>query len=131
MKKYWIIIIAAIIVLGVVFIILRGQEDTWIKDKRGVWIKHGVPSTTPDYVSEQQSMIIQAQQMYQKTKAMGEDFYSGPCLGNINSDWVADVAHSPRQAVDDQSQNQCTDYRSGKAHHFIELDLNGEIIKVE
>ena len=131
MKKYWIIIIAALILLGVVFVILRGKEDTWIKDSRGVWVKHGVPSTTPNYVSEQQSMIIQAQQMYQKAKSLGEDFSNGPCLGNINSDWVADVAHSPRQAVDNQPQNQCPDYLSGKAHHFIELDPNGEIIKVQ
>jgi len=131
MKKYWIILIAALILLGVVFVILRGQEDNWIKDSRGVWIKHGVPKDTPAQVSEQQSLITQAQQMYQKTKSLGEDFSNGPCLGSVQSDWVVDIAHSPRQTVDDQPQNQCTDYLSGQAHHFIELDTNGEIIKVE
>ena len=131
MKKYWIIIIAALVVLGVVFVILRGQEDTWIKDSRGVWVKHGMPKNTPAQVTEQQSLITQAQQMYQKAKSLGEDFSNGPCLGNLNSDWVVDVAHSPREAVDDQSQNQCAAFLSDKAHHFIELDTNGEIIKIE
>lgn len=33
-------IIAALLIL----ITLRGQEDTWIKDKNGNWVVHGNPS---------------------------------------------------------------------------------------
>jgi hypothetical protein len=51
-------------------------------------------------------------------------------LGKINNDWVVDVAHNPRQAIDNLPENQCADYREGKVKHFIELDLNGEVTKV-
>ena len=131
MKKYWIIIIVTIIVLGFVFVILRGQEDTWIKDSRGVWIKHGNPENTPTEVTDQQNLIDQAQRLYQDVKIEGQDLTEGPCLGTIASDWVVDIAHNPREDIDNQSQNQCTDYLSGKAHHFIELDTNGDVVRVQ
>ena len=40
-----------------------------------------------------------------------EKWKEGPCISdgqNGLTDWVVDVAHSPRQAVDDQPANQCT-----------------------
>lgn len=110
--------------------ILRGQEDTWIKDSRGVWVKHGNPTNTPDEVSAQQTLITKAQQMYNKTKSSGQDLSNGPCLGSINDDWVVDIVHNPRTDVDNLNQNQCTDFLAGTAHHFIELDLNGNIIRI-
>ena len=56
---------------------------------------------------------------------------NGPCLSNnIAPDWVCDVAHSPRQAVDNLPENQCSAFREGKAHHFIEVDENCELIKI-
>ena len=42
-KWWWIIILA--IALGILLIFLRGNEDSWIKDATGNWIKHGNPST--------------------------------------------------------------------------------------
>jgi len=53
----------------------------------------------------------------------------GPCLSNeVISDWVCDVAHSPRQAVDDITENQCSAF--GKtAHHFVEVDENCSLIR--
>jgi hypothetical protein len=53
----------------------------------------------------------------------------GPCLGVIKDDWVADVAHDPRQDVDDDPANQCEAYRNGDAHHFVELDPDGTYIR--
>jgi hypothetical protein len=52
---------------------------------------------------------------------------SGPCLSDVNPrwnvrDWVCDVAHSPRQDVDNDPKNQCIDYKIGEAHHFVEVD---------
>ena len=54
---------------------------------------------------------------------------SGPCLGVIKPSWVADVAHDPREDVDDAAQNQCEAYRSGEADHFVELMPEGEFIR--
>ena len=44
-------------------------------------------------------------------------------------DWSVDVAHDPREDVDNQSSNQCQAYRQGKTHHFVELDPNGNLIR--
>jgi hypothetical protein len=72
--------------------------------------------------------IALAKAAYEQAKARGVDMAPGPCLGVIREGWVADVAHDPRQDVDDEPENQCEDYRSGKADHFVELDPEGELI---
>ena len=59
---------------------------------------------------------------------------NGPCLSDDNpewkvKDWVCDVAHWPRQAVDNLPENQCKDFREGKAHHFVEVDENCNFIR--
>ena len=54
-----------------------------------------------------------------------------PCLSNeVIEDWVCDVAHDPRQDIDNMPENQCSAFREGKAHHFVELDENCEVIKI-
>lgn len=70
-----------------------------------------------------------AKQKYEEAKAKGVDMQNGPCLGIIKDDWVLDIAHNPRLPVDNEAQNQCPDYLSGKAHHFIEMDPEGNVIK--
>ncbi|MGH3104091.1 MAG: hypothetical protein ACRDN6_08350 [Gaiellaceae bacterium] len=70
-----------------------------------------------------------AQDAYARADAQGVDFARGPCLGVIKPGWVADVAHDPRQDVDDEPENQCAEYRSGEADHFVELDPDGEFIR--
>lgn len=61
----------------------------------------------------------------------GEDFSKGPCLSNsIIEDWVCDVAHKPRQAVDNEPENQCSAFRAREAYHFVELDTNCDVIKI-
>ena len=64
--------------------------------------------------------------------SMGE----GPCLSELYPDkwkvpgWVCDVAHAPRQSVDDLPENQCRAFREGRAQHFVELDENCNVIRV-
>lgn len=56
--------------------------------------------------------------------AQGRNLEQGPCLldpATENKDWVCDVAHSPRQDVDNLPENQCSSYRSGVAAHFVEV----------
>jgi hypothetical protein len=61
----------------------------------------------------------------------GENLSAGPCLANPinNTDYVCDVAHSPRQKTDNLPENQCSAYREGKAHHFVEVTPECEVIK--
>ena len=68
-------------------------------------------------------------------KSSKEDLSNGPCLSDNNSnwtvsDWVCDVAHLPRQNVDNLPENQCSDFREGRAHHFVEVYPNCSFIRV-
>ena len=63
-----------------------------------------------------------------------EDLSAGPCLSESIpglSDWAVDVAHDPRQAVDEQPANQCRSFRSGDTHHFVELTPTGQLIRAQ
>lgn len=73
--------------------------------------------------------IALAKQAFEQAKAQGVDMTNGPCLGLIRPGWVADVAHDPREPVDDDPANQCAEYRSGEADHFVELDPDGNFIR--
>ena len=58
------------------------------------------------------------------------DLSNGPCLWENNiENYVCDVAHSPRQDIDDDPSNQCHSYREGVANHFIEVDENCNLIR--
>ena len=59
-----------------------------------------------------------------------ENLSDGPCLSNeIIKDWVCDVAHSPRQDVDNLRENQCDAWHSKQARHFVEVDPECRFIK--
>jgi len=105
-----------------------GGEDSWIKDKRGVWIKHGVPSETPDYVMEQQQIINQSLYLYEQRMSEGMEF-SSQCLGIVGN-YAVDIVHVPRSSEDNLVENQCEAYRNGEVTHFIELDKDGNIVKI-
>ncbi|MDO8513908.1 MAG: hypothetical protein Q7S37_05400 [bacterium] len=88
-------------------------------------------SNTPQSVSDskKQELIGLAKKRYQEEKAKGTDLENGPCLGLIAIGWIADIAHNPRQSIDDKPENMCQDYRDGTVKNFIELDLNGQVIR--
>lgn len=76
--------------------------------------------------------VNQARQLYLTRKGEGMDFSQGPCLSNaLMPGWVVDIAHNPRQQMDDLAQNQCPAFREGQAKHFVEFDVNGELIRVK
>src|SRR3989344_6270555 len=97
MKNYILILIAvAVCLLGLGFIrfIIGGSEDSWIKDERGVYVKHGNPSSIPDYVKEQQDAVSCAFNLYNQEKNKGSEF-SSQCLGSCG-DYAIDIVHVPR-----------------------------------
>jgi hypothetical protein len=84
--------------------------------------------------SEKDQATAAAKQAYKQASASGPDLSAGPCISEGLpglSDWVADIAHDPRQSVDDQPANQCQSYRSGQAHHFVELTPDGQLIRAQ
>ena len=65
-----------------------------------------------------------------RAKDSGQDISNSPCISNnIAPDWVCDVAHNPRQAVDNLPENQCSAFREGRAHHFVEVDETCGLIR--
>jgi hypothetical protein len=89
----------------------------------------GGPSQT-----DRDKAVTEAMQAYHEEKAMGIDLDRGPCIAEQlpgMPDWVVDIAHEPRQPVDDDPANQCARYRAGEAHHFVELDPHGDLIRAQ
>ena len=80
--------------------------------------------------SDRDRAIRLARQLYEEKKRLGMDFSNGPCLSEeIIPNWCVDVAHSPRHAVDDLPQNQCSSFRAQGVSHCVELDLDGNVIR--
>ena len=84
--------------------------------------------------SDRDRAVDEAQAAYRTYAESGQDLSAGPCVSDGLpglSDWVVDIAHDPRQDVDDDPANQCQRYRAGEAHHFVELDEQGTLIRAE
>lgn len=96
----------------------------------GVLLMVKKSSTVPQENASQKAVTL-AKKIYDEKKLQNVDFKDGPCLSeNLMPDWVADIAHNPRQPVDDMPKNQCAAFREGIAHHFVELDLQGNVIRI-
>lgn len=92
----------------------------------------GIGALEQKLESDKDLAIIRAKAEFNKQISEGIDMSSGPCLSNeIVPGWVADVAHQPRQPIDNDPLNQCSSYREGKAKHFVELDEYGNLIRAK
>jgi hypothetical protein len=81
---------------------------------------------------EKDAAVAAAYAIYAQATTAGVVMENGPCLADplaAMPEWVVDVAHDPRQEVDDDPANQCSSYRSGQADHFVELDPAGNLIR--
>lgn len=95
-----------------------------------------VPGCGGNDVSEEERdrAIAAAEQTHEEAVSRGEDPDVGPCIAEKLPglpDWVADVAHDPREDIDDEPENQCRRYREGEASHFVELTPAGALIRAE
>jgi hypothetical protein len=84
---------------------------------------------TDDY---EKFLITKAKTIYNEMYDAGVSMVNGPCLSNnLDTGWVLDIVHDPRTAVDNLIENQCESFISGQATHFIELDTEGNLIKMQ
>jgi hypothetical protein len=123
-KKIIGIILVLIVIAGVLFLIFRMNEDSWIKDEKGRYIKHGNPESTPEEVLRQQQAISCASELYASSSLAGVNF-SSQCLGGCDG-YAIDIVHSPRTNEDNLIENQC----SLKTNAFIELNKDGRIVRI-
>lgn len=117
MKKFPLFLMLLVFVLtigGVTYLLNRGET-----------VKKTTSVVTTD------KAVAEAKRLFRKAREVGTDLSVGPCLSNdLMPDWVADVVHTPREPVDDLPSNQCQAYYEGRAHHFVELDTSGNLIRV-
>ncbi len=66
--------------------------------------------------------------MYHEKKNSGMNF-SSQCIG-VCGNYAVDIVHVPRNEEDNLQENQCEDYREGKVSRFIELDKDGNIVRI-
>lgn len=52
------------------------------------------------------------------------------CLGRCGN-YSVDLVHVPRLSRDDLPENQCRDYTENITVGFIELDRNGDLVRIE
>jgi hypothetical protein len=134
MKRWhWLLIFVVLIVI--LFLTFRLQEDTWIIDSRGIWVEHGHPSYVPEEVKEQQILLNKTLELYAQKKIEFQQqniSFSSQCLGLVeqgNITYAIDIVHVPRNHDDTLPENQCSDYPS-VASHFIEIDKDGNVIRI-
>lgn len=76
--------------------------------------------------------VMAAFALYKERVKEGVQMDTGLCLTNdLMPGWVVDIIHSPRNSSDDLSANQCQAYLEGRATHFVELDVHGNLIRVQ
>ena len=127
-KAYLGIGIFLFLIIGWLFVrfVIGGDEDSWIKDEKGIWVKHGNPDYVPDYFVEQQQIISCALNLYDNETKMS---LSSQCLGTCG-DYAIDVVHVPRTQEDNLTENQCGAYKNREVNHFVELDKDGNVVRI-
>ena len=81
---------------------------------------------------ERDRAISAALTVYEEVADSGADLSNGPCIAEELEDvpgWSVDIAHDPRQEVDNDPANQCQAYRAGLTSHFVELTPEGVLIR--
>lgn len=103
----------------------------------GIWLIYDrsgkrEPQVSDETGAAQEDVIRYGKELIREQQGAGADLASGPCLDNADAfpGWVIDIAHNPREALDNDPRNQCSAYPN-RAGHFIELDPDGNLIRVK
>lgn len=126
--KIPLLVLGFLIVLGLIFLTFIHKPAVAPTKNENSQNNQDSQTPAPNFKGNEDA-FKNALNLYIQKKQEGLDMKNGPCLGKIAEDWVLDIAHNPRQPVDDKAENQCAEYRQGQAHHFIELDPDGKLIQ--
>ncbi|MCX6801997.1 MAG: hypothetical protein NT067_02685 [Candidatus Diapherotrites archaeon] len=91
----------------------------------------GAATNTPAAKTEDAVKACKA--LCNETRDNGIDIENGPCLSTKNQGWnvlgwVCDVAHSPREEVDDQKENQCPEF-GVTVSRFVEVSPQCTLVR--
>ncbi len=79
-------------------------------------------------VATHDSFVSCASGLYAGLARAGVPFDS-QCLG-VCGNYSVDIVHVPRTAEDDLFENQCREYRENITTGFIELDKDGDVVRI-
>lgn len=84
-----------------------------------------------EQIPTKQALVDECEAACRAAVAEGQDLSNGPCLLDpmSDSDWVCDIAHDPRENVDNLRENQCNAWHNKTASHFIEFTPDCNFIK--
>jgi hypothetical protein len=126
------VILLVVILLGVAALSACTKSGTNTNSFTAVEVVTGAADVKIKEAADKNLAIAQAKELWRMQFQLGAGLSARPCLSNnAITDWVADIAHNPRTAVDDKPENQCSAYRDGTAHHFVELDPEGNLIRAQ
>lgn len=116
-----------LILLGLLAIIIVGYTAfTIIRPTSSVNIFAGSQKVE----STQAVSIRSAKKIYADKKAQNTDFDQSPCLSeDMGNGYALDIAHNPREQIDDQVQ--CSSYQNGSVKHFVEMSPDGNILRIQ
>jgi len=92
-----------------------------------------VPLGNQPGITDENRAIFACELLCKGAVDQGRDLSQGPCLSTELGDawepssWACDIAHSPREPVDNQPENQCSEYGE-TATHFVEFTEDCEFI---
>lgn len=126
------VVLFGLMILGIIALSACAKSTTNTNSFTAAEVVTGAADVKIKEAADKNLAIAQARELWRMQFQLEADLSVGPCLSNnVITDWVADIAHNPRQAVDDQPENQCSAYRDGTAHHFVELDPEGNLIRAQ
>lgn len=80
-------------------------------------------------VSGNEDRVACAQALYAGISRAGVELDS-QCLGRCGN-YSVDLVHVPRISRDDLPENQCREYNENITVGFIELDKDGDVVRIE
>jgi len=123
MKKFLILFFGMFVILGAGY---KNDIQNTVNQSLGIEALNTEQKLQKD-IAESKAKELFAQKANQEI-----DLSSGPCLAEeIIADWSVDIVHNPRVALDNKPEYQCKNFISGKTHHFVEMDINGNVIKIQ
>ncbi len=131
-KKYKFIYAAIIIILllALGFVVFKKEVQAPTRQNNPAPSYAPKEASSSPNIKAQDEILKNALNLYLEKKRENVDMSNGPCLGKIADDWVLDIAHNPRQLVDNKPENQCSEIKNATAHHFVELDPDGKLIRI-
>lgn len=79
-------------------------------------------------IASNEDNVVCAHALYVGLARAGVELDS-QCLG-ICGNYSIDLVHVPRRSVDDVPENQCREYRENITVGFIELDRDGNVVRI-